>query len=296
MEYDLYHDESKRSGYWHGMLLVPRPSRQILLDHLAAVRSNTTYQHPIKMNGIDKYTGPHYRSARAWLSIAVAALIQDFKKNVCHIYTGKDGRGAGVGEFLQLIGARFILFRVRDDHSLMVGYRDGAARVETTFRMGLKGGLHLFSKANNDGLLVKSFHFDGYKHYGRRLDSKRIVGRLGALRDGVAVAPDLLIDDDSSNHNRQECQNYYDCQLLQLTDLLVSGFRTILGEQTHDAQRQVSAPLQELAGKWKQGYARMKQSRWFGGFCISQCWLENGDWVFSDFYCQSREPDLFIPS
>lgn len=23
MKYRLYHDESKQSGYWHGMLLVP---------------------------------------------------------------------------------------------------------------------------------------------------------------------------------------------------------------------------------------------------------------------------------
>ncbi len=27
MDYDLYHDESKEGGYWHGMLLVPCEKR-----------------------------------------------------------------------------------------------------------------------------------------------------------------------------------------------------------------------------------------------------------------------------
>jgi hypothetical protein len=162
MEYDLYHDESKRGGYWHGMLLVPRSSRELLLDHLASVRVNTRYGNPVVLKGLDKCTGPQYRCIRAWISIGAASLMQNFKGQPCHVYTGRDGRSPGIGTLDNLIGARFILFRVRDDHSTM------------------------------------------------------------------------------------------------------------------------------------SGYARMKQGRWFGGFCISECWLENNHWNFSDIGLQNApHPSLF---
>jgi hypothetical protein len=282
MEYDLYHDESKQGGYWHGMLLVPRATRKILLAHLENVRVNTRYSNPIELKALSKYSGPRFRCIRAWMTLGVAALVQDFKNLPCHVYTGDDSQRAGTGVLDTLIRARFILFRVKDDHASMTGLHDHAAKIETTFRMGFKGGVHLFSKTSSDGLLLKSFHFDGYKHYGRRVDSARVIGRLGTLRDGVSVASDYTIDDESGNHDRSDCQGYDDCQLLQLADILVGGFRTILGESTHNAQRQVSAPLGLLAEKWNDGYARMKQSRWFGGFCLSECRLDDSGWIFSD--------------
>ena len=38
MEYELYHDESKENGYWHGMLLVPvtKKSELVALLELAS--------------------------------------------------------------------------------------------------------------------------------------------------------------------------------------------------------------------------------------------------------------------
>lgn len=167
MDYDLYHDESKQSGYWHGMLLVAQRSRHLLLEHLALVRSNTGYKDPIELKGLNKPSGPKYRTIRAWMIIATAALIQNFKGNPCHIYTGDDGRSASFGRFTNLVGDRFILPRIKDGHISMTGYRDDAARVETTFRVGFKGGVHLFANTSGDGLVVKSFHFDGYRPQSR---------------------------------------------------------------------------------------------------------------------------------
>jgi hypothetical protein len=43
MEYDAYHDESKEAGYWHGILLVPRDTRQRFIDQLKSIRANTGY-------------------------------------------------------------------------------------------------------------------------------------------------------------------------------------------------------------------------------------------------------------
>ncbi|OGC84096.1 MAG: hypothetical protein A2V73_00545 [candidate division Zixibacteria bacterium RBG_19FT_COMBO_42_43] len=184
--------------------------------------------------------------------------------------------------------AKFILFRERDSHQRMESswYSDHGAKVETTLRMGLKGGLNLLS-SESDSMVIKSLHFDGHQHYGRRISRERIVQRLTeGLRPYCSFSPNLEICDDGSNHKRKQgSQSYEDCQFLQLTDLLVGAFRTVLGGfRVNDSQLRVSYPVKQLTDRWHQGLARMRNSRWFKGFCMSQCYIENGKWVFDSSF------------
>lgn len=285
-EYDIYHDESQIAGYWHGILFVPRDSRQRLLNLLAGIRSNTDRHHPISLKNLEKASGKLHRCVSCWTQIGVAALLQDFKGRAYSISTGKEGQWGQYCQFTELVGARFILFRIRGGLGSLNLCPDYAARVETTFRMAFKGGLTMFSR-QGDELCIRSLHFDGHKHYKRRLDLSRILRNMGNPPQGVRIHSGVVLDDDSSDHRQQNCQPYDDCQLLQLTDLLVSGFRTVLAESTSDAQRLACAPLAELASKWDRGPKGFKNSRWFKGFCISEGFIENGEWQFGPI-----KPDL----
>jgi hypothetical protein len=198
VKYDLYHDESQEQGYWHGMLLVPRTTRSALLHHLREIRSNTGWEDPVSLKGL-KDRGSKFRCIRGWLNIGVHALIQNLKGKPCFLETGVKKRGVEYTRLEEAIGARFILFRVKDGHQAMQGFRDHAAKVETTFRMGLKGGLHLFANQGST-LTLCGFRFDGYKHYGRGLDHNRMVGRLGSMREGAEILKDFDFDDRSSDH------------------------------------------------------------------------------------------------
>ena len=125
----------------------------------------------------------------------------------------------------QTIGCKFILFREKDDHAKMIGHPDYGSKVETTFRMGVKGGMHFLGSDENPINIVR-MHFDGHRHYHRYVDRDRIVGRLHGLRGYCSIADsDDVIDDRSSDHSRAGCQEYDDCQLLQLADLMVGCFR-----------------------------------------------------------------------
>lgn len=294
MRYDLYHDESKEDGYWHGMLLVSQSTRADLLSLLSNVRENTGYAHPVTLKGLTKTSGRKFRTIQAWLSIAVASLVQDEAGLPTEYYTGQKARRTEIVRLTELINARFILFRVKEGHQQLSGYPDHASRIETTFRMGMKGGLHLFATAD-DPLILTSLHFDGYEHRKRRIDRQRIVGRLGELRDPVTVPEELLVDDRRSDHRDSDSQAYADCQLLQLTDLLVSGFRTILGPAGHPAQVRVTRPLRRLSDRWHEGPARMRNSRWHRGFAISECYLDGDTWEFSDIgpEFETRQESLF---
>lgn len=278
MEYELYHDESMEQGFWHGMLLVPTATKTQLVELLERARSSTRYTDPLGVKGVNR---PSRRSdcAEAWCSIGVLCLA----RLGCHAplptYLGAKTRGERVYTLERTrIGAKFILFRERSSHRDMDGYPDHASKVETTLRMGLKGGLHLLGSADSE-VIVSHLHFDGWEHHKRRVDPSRIVGRLVGLRAYCAVSDNL--DDRSGNHSKSDHQDYDDCQLLQLCDVFIGAFRSALGVRTNAYQRVLAQYAKPLIERYQDGPARMRNSAWRGGFCLSECELVDGQWRFA---------------
>jgi hypothetical protein len=289
MDYELYHDESQVGGYWHGMLLVPIPNKSLLCDYLHQARQNTGYSEPISLKKV-RGQGRLYDCVDAWIQLGVAALMSRTKGEAYPIFLGQRNarRRKQYDFFKHCIGAKFVLFCERDNLAKMVKHADHASKVETTFRMGLKGGLHYLG-AQDEVIRIEKIHFDGYEHYHRHLDHGRIVGRLTGLRDycSISLRQDL-IDDRSGNHKRPDSQPYDDCQLLQLADLLVGCFRTVLQQQGNPFHQKLAYSIQQLISRYQEGYARMRNSRWFNSFCMSQCYLESGSWRFDTIECERQ--------
>lgn len=282
MQYELYHDESKVNGYWHGILLVPVATKPLLLQYLKQVRQHTQYEKEIGLKKVKKVRSIAYTCASSWLQIGVGALMQKLKNRSYPVFLGKYDKGKAVCEdyLTTPIQAKFILFRAKNDHQQMKHYVDYGSKIETTFRIGMKGGLHFLGDAHHPIEIVK-MHFDGHEHYRRKLNRNRIIGKLTNLKSYCSVPNHLhMIDDRSSNHTKPNAQHYDDCQLLQLTDLLVGSFRSILTAPTRSIHHQLTQPLRPLVEKYQKGPARMRNSRWYKGFCISQCYLENEQWHF----------------
>ena len=292
MDYELYHDESKVEGYWHAILLVPVVKKQVLLQFLSQVRQNTNYMEPLGIKKIKKYKRI-YDCADSWVQICVAALMSRTKTLPYPIFLGSNIRGQKqYSLFKPVVGAKFILFKNRDNLEGMKGHLDYGSKVETTFRIGLKGGLHLLGD-KSEGIHITRMHFDGHEHYHRHLSRDRIIERLTGLRKycSISTAADV-IDDRSGNHKKAECQEYDDCQLLQLTDLLIGCFRTVLTPvtKTSDIHRKLAQPVTCIIGRYQQGSARMWNSRWRNSFCMSQCYLESGSWKFDEIeYVKAHE-------
>ena len=277
MDYELYHDESKVDGYWHGILLVPVVKKQTLLQLLSQARQNTSHKEPLGIKGIKRYNRV-YDCADSWVQIGVAALMSRIKTQPYPISLGQKHYSL----FPVVIGSKFILFRHLDNLEDITGYQDYVSKVETTFRIGLKGGLHMLGN-QSESINITRMHFDGYEHYLRHLDRNRIIGRLTGLRDycSISTAADV-IDDRSGNHKKPGCQDYGDCQLLQLTDLLIGSFRTALAPvtETKNIHRKLAQPVKGIIERYQQGFVRMRNSRWRDGFCMSQCYLVSGSWKY----------------
>jgi hypothetical protein len=229
-----------------------------------------------------------------WVSVGVASLMHRMKGKSQPYFSGLKRRSPDLDLISEAMGARLIVFRLRDGLESLGTSSTKAIRFETTFRIGLKGGLNLFA-AQGAKICVTSLHFDGHEHLNRNVDLKRIVDLIHPLSDGATIHDEVTLDDRSSNHAREgKCQSYDDCQLVQLTDLFVSGFRTVLAEATCDAQRQICEPFAILAHEWNKGPARMKNSRWYGGICLSEAYLEEGQWKFTDLKCKVEDKQISL--
>jgi hypothetical protein len=280
MDYELYHDESMEGGgYWHGMLLVPVPNKQEISDLLLKARENTRYSDKLGIKKVDR-KGRIYNCASAWTNVGVAGLRSKNTGRNEPIFIGAHKKGQPQYESVNIHGMKFILFRERDCHRQMTGYKDHASKIETTFRFGIKGGLHLLGSSENP-ISITRIHFDGHQHHHRHVDQERLISRIKGMRSYCTFAKrDDLIDDRHSDHRKPDSQSYEDCQFLQLTDLLIGCFRTSLGFHTKEIHAELAAPVKDLVDKYLKGYARMRNSRWLNSFAISQCFLEDGKWKF----------------
>jgi len=294
--YELYHDESARNGYWHGMMLVPVCQKEALVSYLEAARAEVGYPHKISFKKINR-PGAKRDLAEAWLSIALGFMRSESKHIRYFYYTGARGEKEKAFQVLDNAagGAKFIIFRERDNHENMLHYPDETSKVETSFRFGFKGGLHYLFSADNP-VCVTGIHFDGYLHQGRHIDRQRVVDRLSGLRGycGVSTQPDL-IDDRASDPTAQDAQPYADCQLLQLTDLLIGSFRAAFGYYSNPSQWLLARYARTLIDKYRQGSLRMRKSRWNRAFCMSQCHLEEGAWRFETINLMEEEGVSQLP-
>jgi len=296
--YELYHDESIITGYWHGMLLVPLSKKESILSYLTKSRNNLKYDHKIRFTDINRY-GPKYLLASAWLSIALGFLRSSTGNKKLYIFEGAKKNKKLCYPYMadNCLGMKFILFKERDNYKLMENYPDTTSKIETIFRFGLKGGLHYLFSDNNPVNIIK-MHFDGYEHHKRHIDPNRIVGRLNGLRSYCSINNSRdIIDDGNSDHKKVNSQEYSDCQLLQLTDLMIGAFRYALGYHhniSNRFQENLAGYTRILIDKYSKGLARMRNSRWFESFCMSECYLELDSWKFDtiDHFNKSKSNQL----
>src|SRR5699024_9079875 len=130
----------------------------------------------------------------------------------------------------------------------------------------------------------------------RNVDPKRLIDRMSNLRDYCSISDsDNLIDDRSSKHYKDESQDYEDCQLLQLTDVMIGSFRYILTSDKNEVYQKLTKPAKRIIDRYVKGYARMRNSRWFNSLCISESYLEYDRWNFNtlDFSQTDNQNSLF---
>ena len=291
--YDIYHDECKEGGYWHGFLFVPRQTRMLLLELLTRARANANHYEQLHYVTIGRSTNPHGKkciTTEAWTSIGCNALQQEkLRKYPPKVSLGRKPSPHSRIELCPLntlLLCKFVLFRENDNHQKMYAGMTELQCIETTFRMGIKGGIHkLFSESSP--ITIGNVFMDGDEHYrglyGRNFSINRTLQRLASERRAyVSFSSDTQLIPQQSNHKQiRPGQNADDSHLLQLCDILLGGFRfhSCFGDRAHP-RFQVSYHCRVLLDHEQHNAARMAESRYFNGFSLQQAQIEHGDWTF----------------
>jgi len=287
--YDIYHDESREESYWHGFLFVPRSKKEYLLDLLDRARKNIGFYEEISYKDIRKTDRPARKRPsliESWTSVALAALQQQKLLNLPIPFHLGGKPKEYIARLDELIKCKFVIFKEKDKHQKMFHGMSGLECIETTFRMGIKGGIHrLFNEENP--IIVGNVFIDGNKHYirefGRSFDVKRSLRRFAIERRSyVEFLKDSKLIPQHSNHKMiKPYQKTEDSHLLQLCDILIGGtrFHSFCPDSCNIKYR-ISLPCRELLSREQNNYYRMRQSRFFNGFALNEAWLENDEWKF----------------
>jgi len=292
--YDVYLDECKEGGYWHGFFFVPRSARQLLLDLLKLARTISGYPHEVHYIKLGSRIKPHYETAiitQAWTSIGVAALQQQkLRRFPPKMFLGRSRRtlcGPTYRVLSELVRCKFVVFRERDNHKKMYSGMTRLQCIETTFRMGLKGGVHLLFDEQSP-VIIGDVFIDGDEQYlgefGRTFDINRTLVKFDReKRPYVSFSKQTRLIPQRSDPARIEAyQSADDSEFLQLCDILIGGVRFHSQNPNRSHIRySVRLPCRELLSHEQENLARMQQSRFYKGFMLSEAWLDANEWHFA---------------
>jgi hypothetical protein len=257
---------------------------------LKEARNNSGWQDVISFKDVGKRQGfrsPRTRLVHSWLTIGLAALQQQKFKEL-PVPFSLSGTPPIYKTCLDTpIGCKFVVFKERDSHKKMFCDLSTLCCIETTFRMGLKGGAHrLFSESNP--VKIGNVFIDGDEQYiglfGRTFDVDRTLSKfIQESRDYVGFIDGAKLIPQKSDHSSiKEGQNPEESQFLQLCDILLGGVRHHC--QNCDGQtirHRISLPCRELV-KRDDGVYFNQNSRFLNGFSLREAWIgEDNCWDFA---------------
>jgi len=291
MIYDIFHDECKEDGYWHCFIFIPRDTQDKLNSLLQKPRNNLNYKHPIHFRDIRRKAKTHYvkvRLVRSWISILLYSIQQ--QKIEAELYFGHKNH---IPNYVKIkgdnekIGARLVIFREKESHKDMYEDMSITKKIETTFRMGLKGGTHFlfFDENVKIGNVYIDYEKEGFE---KNFNSNNILDRFKRESRGNLFfeSDSEIIPVDKKEYKLKDRTS----EFMQLADVTVGGFRTQkLKMKNFEARFQATKPLKILLEKEVEIKPRMKNSRYYKAFTFSDAWIENEEWMFENIHIEKED-------
>ena len=274
--YAVFHDESKEDGFWHIFFWVPIDFFEELVEKLSLAQKNSGFAGR-EFSFKNLKSKASYRCAEYWLTILKASLhnqklsqLVDF--DLGRIFDEVDNRRKPLYQkFSKMPCCKVNMFYLPNGHRDLNLCKDETSRIETTFRMGLKGGAHyLFSRDNP--CEISNVWIDREKHYQRPLEKEKLFSRLqNETRDYIVLSDDCRIEGEDVPEKER--------LILDAVDILLGSFRHA---HVHGTSTDSNAKVQkykltrvthDLLTRLEKGHARMKNSRFYTGYSLSQAEL-----------------------
>lgn len=287
-KYEIWHDECKINGYYHGILFVPTDKKEELIFLLKKTRDEhkLTYDHDIKFAGsLKKETIGRVISNH--LSIFSHIIkTKDNGNTKIYNFNGKAKHEKDYKHFLEicgLFGCRFGFLKIADNMEAMY-FDTYAKKVETTFRFLLKACCHsMFDKDNP--IEISKFYFDGDEHHTGKINMSTIL--KGEFRDYCKLSNPIIVD------SRQIKKRNDDTKLMIcFIDNIVGSWRALL-EEDND-KNQILYSIKGIHKRVKEGkiYSNIN-SAWYKSISLSEFYIENNEIKFHDMFRNPEQKSLF---
>jgi len=274
-EYDVYYDESKEPGYWHGLLFIPCEKARDLSKLLEDARQNIGGKDRAHFVNIKKASVEHdlhSRLVRSFVSIGVASLQQcKFIKFPSQAYVGNN-----ITE-MNPIGSKFSIYCVSNE--TMISSLDRTELIMQTMKSTLKGSLHyLFDQ--RDQIRLRRIIFEGKNNQG--VDHRKIIRILKAeIASNIEIQSEVF-EFVSSDQNTVSPEYFSEAHILQCMDCMLGSMRHAhLAIEGNSIRDEISQPMRSILREYNDAtYVRMKQSRYFRGFSFSRARKDGSLWNF----------------
>ncbi|MCK9611260.1 MAG: hypothetical protein M0R67_08840 [Candidatus Cloacimonas sp.] len=272
IEYDVFYDECKEDGYWHCFLFVPKDKKEYIHQLISKARGCTSFVYPIHYVNIKartKFKVPNVQFVKILIDILLYIIQQDKIQAV--IKWGENNKLYNEPK----VGAKLAIFRKKYQNN---SKSENQKMIEATFRMGLKGALNFLFIDEHP--IIDNIYVDySEKCFNNNFDSLNMWERLkNELRDNISYTSNSAIrfisKEDYTLDNAES-------QLMQFVDVIIGSIRTCVLQQTNfEARYKATEAIRTILLKDYNNYARMKNSRYYKGYTLSEATLENGEWEF----------------
>jgi hypothetical protein len=277
VDYDIYYDESKKDGHWHGIFFVPVDRREKLVSYLSQAREECPFKQRLyfKRIGNEENKGClRLKLTESYISIGSASLqSQKFDKYPSMAKVGRTPK------IINPIAAKLAIYRVSGE-VMKACCKNQNLIITQTLKSALKGSLHyLFSE--EEEISISRIFFEGESLQG--IDDKKILRDLKRqVRDNIKFLPDRFLMQSSDHNKIEKGLDMNDSYILQLCDSMVGAARFFVVSNLKSSSRyNISLPIKEILSYSEESFSRMMQSRYFRGFCLSEAGVNGEDWEFS---------------
>lgn len=292
--YDIFHDECKEDGFWHCFIFIPQKNKRKLFDLLQEPRKNLNYWKTIHFSNLGQRCesfSPRIRLIKSWCTILLFSIQQ--QKIEAHLYLGHKDKKP-IYDLKRndncKIGAKLVVFRKKGGHKDVYKTKSRCGKIETTFRMSLKGGTHFLFY--DEEVKIGNIYIDSPKEdFEKNFDSGNILDSFkNESKENIFFTEDSkIVPVDKKSYRINDLIS----EFMQLADIAVGGTRyQKLRIIDFKAKFEATYPLKELLEKETENFIRMKNSRYYKGFALSEAYIENGEWKFKDLHIDTEYINL----
>lgn len=277
-EYEIYYDEIKEDGYWHGIFFVPVGSNNDLCQCLEDAGRDYPFNCRLHFSNCgknDPEDSMRTLLTESYISIGCASLqSQKFEKYPAKAKVGRHPK------IINPICAKFAVYRV-SPAAIKACNGNRNLIITQTLKSALKGALHyLFPIEEN--IMINRIFFEGTELQG--IDEEKIMANLQKqVRSNVKKLPDNFITQSSDHNSLSENQEKKDSRILQLCDSMVGATRfCVVCDSIDHIRSKITKPIKGILGYADESLTRMKESRYFRGFSLSEADTDGDNWEFTN--------------